>query len=277
VTFRARRFVLSAGAYGSPAILMRSGIGPPEDLEDLGIPVQVSLTGVGRNLHDHPGVALDYEPTAEIRRQFEEEIRSGRFYEAQVMLKARSPRATEHWDLNVFPYQMTDENGVWRFLLMAFVRTQPNVTRPCAAARTRARRPPQIDLQFLSDASGHDLAVLLSGLRVLRRLAESRPLRAAIVRQLVPERLPETHGEIAQFVRTHVTDYGHPVGTCRLGSPADSRAVVGYQGRVHGTENVFVADASIIPVIPRVPINLSCMLIGLRVAELLERGEPEPP
>jgi choline dehydrogenase-like flavoprotein len=102
-------------------------------------------------------------------------------------------------------------------------------------------------------------------------------LRAAIVRQLAPERLLETHGEIAQFVRAHVTGYGHPVGTCRLGPPADSRAVVGSQGRVHGTENVFVADASIIPVIPRAPINLSCMLIGLRVAALLEKGEPEQP
>jgi choline dehydrogenase-like flavoprotein len=80
-------------------------------------------------------------------------------------------------------------------------------------------------------------------------------------------------------VRAHVTDtdYGHPVGTCRLGTPADSRAVVGSQGRVNGSENVFVADASIIPVIPRAPINLSCMLIGLRVAELLEKEEPERP
>jgi choline dehydrogenase-like flavoprotein len=276
VTFSARRFVLCAGTYGSPAILMRSGIGPPDDLDDLEIPVQVPLTGVGRNLHDHPGVALDYEPTVEIRRQCEEEMRGGRFYEAQVMLKARSPRATEHWDLNVFPYQMTDENGASRFLLMAFVLT------PTSRGRVRLRGrdpgdPPEIDLQFLSDEAGHDLAVLLSGVRVLRRLAETRPLRAAIVRQLVPERTLETHGEIAQFVRAHVTDDGHPVGTCRLGPPFDCRAVVGSEGRVYGTENVLVADASIIPVIPRAPINLSCMLIGLRVAALLEKGEPEPP
>jgi choline dehydrogenase len=91
---------------------------------------------------------------------------------------------------------MTDENGASRFLLMAFVLT------PTSRGRVRLRGrdpgdPPEIDLQFLSDEAGHDLAVLLSGVRVLRRLAETRPLRAAIVRQLVPERTLETHGEIA--------------------------------------------------------------------------------
>ena len=91
----ADRFVLCAGVYGSPAILLRSGIGPGEHLSELGIPVHIELSGVGSNLHDHPGVGLDYDPARHILRAVKKDHAAGRLYESQVVLKtaARSPRA----------------------------------------------------------------------------------------------------------------------------------------------------------------------------------------
>lgn len=270
VTLRARRFVLCAGVYGSPAILTRSGIGPPQELARLGVPVRLPLRGVGENLHDHPGIAFDYEPTVTARRQFEAELASGRLYSAQVNLKARTGLAREHHDLDVFPYQTPDDAGAWRFLLMAF-SLAPRSRGHVRLASLDPAQPPLIDFRFLTDP--HDVAALGAAVRLLNRLAASAPLADLIARELVPGRSLTSDQEVANFLDAHVVGYAHPGGTCRMGQLGDADAVVGPDGRVHGTENVFIADASIIPEIPRAPINLTCMVVGLRIADLLSEDE----
>jgi len=268
VTLHGRRFVLCAGVYGSPAILTRSGIGAPLELARLGVPVRVPLPGVGENLHDHPGVAFDYEPTATARQQFEAELASGRLYSAQVNLKARADVARERDDLDVFPYQSPDDAGVWRFLVMAF-SLAPRSRGHVRLASLDPAQPPHIDFRFLTDPAGHDAAALGAAVRLLNRLAAAAPLRDIITRELIPGRSLTGEQEVAEFLRAHLVGYAHPGGTCRIGQINDAGAVVGPDGRVHGIDNVFIADASIAPEIPRAPINLTCMVVGLRIAELL--------
>jgi choline dehydrogenase len=268
IELRAQRFVLCTGVYGSPAILMRSGIGPPDALQRLGIPVHVPLPGVGENLHDHPGIAIEYEPSAKARQTFEKELADEKVYQSQVILKARADRRSEESLLHVLPYQAPEEAGAWRFVLMAFAMRP----RSRGSVRLSGRDPrdaPQINFNLVSDPDGQDLANLTAGLRLIRQLAKLPPLDGAIQREIVPGDSLATDRERAKFIRDRATGYSHPVGTCRMGLSPDAGAVVGPNGAVHGVENVFVADASIIPEIPRANTNLTCMLIGRKLAGLL--------
>lgn len=96
----AKYFVLCAGVYGSPAILLRSGIGPADYLTQLRIPVRIALPGVGANLHDHPGVGLEYEPTTRALRAAKEDLKVGdstrpRLYSRPRLISISSP--TKQW------------------------------------------------------------------------------------------------------------------------------------------------------------------------------------
>lgn len=268
IELRAPRFVLCAGVYGSPAILMRSGIGPRDALQKLGIPVHVPLSGVGENLHDHPGIALDYEPGAQVRQAFEKELADGKVYQSQVILKALGDGAPWESLIHVLPYQAPEESGAWRFVLMAFAMRP----RSRGSVRLSGRDPSdtvQINFNFASDPDGRDLAILTAGLDLIRRLAKLPPLNGAIQREIVPGDSLATDRERAKFIRGRAAGYSHPVGTCRMGLSADAGAVVGPDGAVLGIDNLFVADASIIPDIPSANTNLTCMLIGRKIAELL--------
>ena len=106
-------------------------------------------------------------------------------------------------------------------------------------------------------------------MRLIHELTRQRPLAAAIKRG--PRRFKAT-SRLVRFIRENIIDYAHPVGTCRMGSSSAAGDVVDQTGRVHGLRNVYVADASIIPIIPRANINLSCFIIGRQSADLLVRS-----
>jgi choline dehydrogenase len=255
----AKHFVLCAGVYGSPAILLRSGIGPVDHLTHLHIPVRVQLPYVGANLHDHPGIGLEYEPTTCALRATKEDLASGRFYEAQIVLKT-SP------DLHIVPYQTLEEDsGVFSFGILAYYLNPRSRGRVRLVSRDPFKSP-AIDLGLLSDPDGHDVDALTQGVKLIHSLAREHPLADAIKRG--PRRFTSS-ARGARFVRHNVTDYGHSVGTCRMGTSPDAGDVVDAGCRVHGLDNVFIADASIIPQIPRANINFTCFVIGIRAADFL--------
>ena len=239
IEVRAERFVLCAGVYGSPAILLRSGIG---------------LRGIGANLHDHPGVALEYQPTRQALRAVKTDAATGRFYQAQVALK-KEP------DLRIVPYQ-TKEDGEWSFSILAYYLSPRSRGRMRIKSRDPAE-PPSIDLGLLDDA--RDVAPLVDAVQIVHELTRQSPLAEAI--KSGPRRFT-SRKRLASFVRENVTDYAHAVGTCRMGDVIDAH------GRVEGLSNVFVADASIIPQIPRANTNFTCFVIGMRVADFLRTARP---
>src|SRR5207244_11059870 len=100
----ARMFILAAGVYGSPAILMRSGIGPSGHLTELGIFAATDSPGVGENLHDHPGVAMRFGPSPGARRAVIEEYRRGTPLQGQVVLRGTSGQWTAGCDVHGLPY-----------------------------------------------------------------------------------------------------------------------------------------------------------------------------
>jgi choline dehydrogenase len=253
----ADRFILAGGVYGSPAVLLRSGVGPAKDLRSIGIPAAVDLAGVGANLHDHPGVALEYEPTPGALRAVEEDEAAGRFYEVQIVLRT-SP------DLHVVPYQSADD-GHWTFGIVTF-HLDPRSRGRMRLTSRDADAPPSIDLALLTDRKGEDAAAVAEGIRLVHELTRHAPLASAVKRG--PRRFA-SDDRLIRYVRENVSDYGHPVGTCRMGLAPSNGDVVDAQGRVHGLTNVFVADASIVPRIPRANTNFTCFVIGTRMADLL--------
>jgi choline dehydrogenase len=265
---RARRFVLCAGTYGSPAVLLRSGVGPRPHLDELQIPVRLARAGVGLNLHDHPGVGLTYEPSAAARAALAAELAEGRLFQSQVILRARSGDAAGRADLHLAPYQAPTESGGWSFTLLIFGLAPDSRGR----VSLRGRDPhlsPRIEPRLITDRDGRDLATLVAGVRLARRLAREAPLAAAIAGELRPGGGIDSDAGLSEWLRADLTDYAHPVGTCATGPPGDPGAVVDAGGLVHGLANVFVADASVMDQIPRANTNFACFLIGWRAGRRL--------
>jgi choline dehydrogenase len=265
---RATTFMLCAGAYGSPLLLLHSGIGPGQHLRDMGFPQVIELPGVGQNLHDHPGITMHFAPSARGVQLLQEDLAQDRFYQAQAVLRARSTRCSAGFDLHLFSYYNPTEAGEVGFCLFV------GYLAPRSRGQVRlggkvVELPPRIDFQFVTDPDQHDAAALMDGLSLARRLAQAEPLASAIERELEPGADVRSVSDLCEQARHFVEGYSHAVGTCKMGPLTDPAAVVDHSGQVYGTSNVLVADASIIPQIPRAGTNFTCSLIGWRIAERL--------
>ena len=276
VELRASRFVLCAGTYGSPAILMRSGIGPPSHLGGSGIVVGIDLPGVGQNLQDHPGVGVTFAGTSAVRQALEDERARCRFYAAQAMLRAQSPHAQGGFDLQLPAVQRLDNNGEWVSSIVVF-NVAPRSRGQVQLLGPDPRLPLRIEKRFLTNPEQRDIAVLAHGVRVARKVGRQKPLADLVTREVAPGEAVREESDIRAYVRRMVRNYNHACGTCKMGPRSDPGSVVDRSGRLHGAANVWVADASIIPQIPRVPTNLTCMLIGLRIADGLLSARPATP
>jgi choline dehydrogenase len=241
---RADTLVLSAGTCGSPAILLRSGVGRERDLDALGIDVVAPLDAVGANLQDHGSAKLAFEPTGELRRQTRQRAPVPF---SNGIVRAATERANG-FDVHLLP--ISSRTGESVHLTIALMQPESR-----GRVRLRSADPavsPEIDHHLLSDARGSDRATLLAGLELAHRLAATEPLR----RLGRPAELPDK-----ERIAATLGVYFHPVGTCAIGS------VVERDGRVRGLDNLFVADASIMPSIPRANTHLTTLAIAERLVE----------
>lgn len=242
--------VIAGGTFCTPAILQRSGVGPPGELRRLGIPVEAPLAGVGANLHDQPFVLVTWEGSDEIRAAMDG---GGWMPDEQVMAKAASSADPGVFDLHLLPYSPTHLAGGRRTFHAGVACLRP---RSRGAVTLAGRDPavlPLVDHRFLTDEEGHDAAVLAEGVELLREIAAQPAMRRLVGREL----------DVAEGIDC----YWHPVGTCRMGPAGDPGAVVDARGQVHGLEGCYVADCSVIPSVPRATTGLPAVVIGERVAE----------
>jgi choline dehydrogenase len=266
----ATRFVVAGGAYGSPAILLRSGMGDPGELREVGIEPVIPLPGVGRNLHDHPSVRLRFAGTTRLEAAMSAFAREHWMPEEQTITKIRSrlyPPSAGGFDLHLYPVGGPDSEGEtgWHWSFPVACMT-PRSRGTVSLRSPDPQREPGIEHCYLSDSDGHDRAVLREGLRTARRLGVQPELRDLLGSELNPGPAIRDDAALEEWIETAVEHYYHPVGTCAMGPSADPLAVTDAGGRVHGLDNVFVADCSIIPVIPRANTNLPAVVIGERIA-----------
>ena len=266
----AKRFVVAGGAYGSPAVLLRSGIGDPDELRLIGIEPTAPLSGVGRNLHDHPSVRLIFAGSPRLQSAMTTFAEDRWMPEEQTIAKVRSPLYPETdggFDLHLYPVggpDSTSETG-WHWWFPVACMT-PRSRGSVTLRSPDPSREPKIEHQYISDPEGHDRAVLREGLRIARRLAAQQELRDLLGAELSPGPSIEDDTALEHWIDGAIEHYYHPVGTCAMGPESDPLAVTDARGRVHGLENVFVADCSIVPVIPRANTNLPAVVVGERIA-----------
>jgi choline dehydrogenase len=258
---RADLVVVCAGTYGSPAILLRSGIGPSRELRALGVRVIADLP-VGRNLHDHPSFELTFAPSEELARRTAEFEAAGHvMLDEQGFAKGESGRAQaggEPFDLHVFP-EISMDGHLGVFIAMLTPRSRGSLT----LRDTDPSSAPRIDHALLTDPEHHDLEALLDGVELARTFAATEPFASLLDRELEPGPGAPARHDLRDAVRAGVIHYWHPVGTCAMGSVTDA------DGRVRGIDGLVVADASLMPVTPRATTNIPTVVVAERIARSL--------
>jgi choline dehydrogenase len=278
--------VLSAGAIASPQILLRSGIGPAEEIKSVGILPLIDLPGVGSNLHDHPGLGMTYAvnlPT------FNDQLRltSRVFHTANWLLFGRGPAATpdahvvgfvrsapqvDRPDLQIHftpaGYRISGEGEL--LLNQSSVTAIVSVCRPKSRGRLTLaspdpRAPPAIQPNLFGEPD--DLNLLVQGVKRVRAIFLAQPLAGHVVEELHPGSKADSDSAIRDHLLDTAGTIFHPCGTCGMG--ADATAVVDPQLRVRGIVGLRVADASIMPQITSGNLNAPCMMIGEKAGDLI--------
>ena len=249
--------VLSAGVYHTPQILMLSGIGPAKDLERLGIPVVHALEGVGANFQDHAVVYLTFEgPT-----HFAEDWVVPRF---RLIFKSDPSLPCGNFHLNMRP--PTEVGGVKRMMpLSAHLLEQRNRGRVWLAS-TDPDELPTVDAGMLEHPD--DIAAMHSAMQFMYDLVQDDSMKAYYGPLILPGPKDDWDG----FARSTYESYHHGVGTCMMGPASNPMAVVDEHLRVHGFDNLWVADASIMPVVTHANTNLSSIMIGERASDFIREA-----
>jgi len=278
----ADRFILSAGALGTPKLLMLSGVGDRAELEALGIPLAIHAPEMGRNMLEHPLVRLVFETTVPSRsltggaRQIIGELaefalhRQGMLtgaFEAVGFVKSDDRRTVPDIQYHFLPIGVQDPVTHEQPLVGApSITIYANLSHPSgrgrlALASADPRAAPKLHPNLLGGAA--DVTALANAIRIARRIMETEPMRHYVKAELTPG--PEIGSErLEDYVRDHTEIAYHISGTCRMGSDPD--AVVSPDLKLKGAENVWVADASIFPDLISGNTNAACMMIGLKLA-----------
>ena len=254
---RAPQVIVCAGAYASPVLLLRSGIGPADELRGFGIAVQADLPGVGASLTDHPAVSIDLEYPAEVR--------PGPLF--QVLATARttavSPAAAP--DLQYIVGGPFDGEPGTFFVGTALLKPDSRGSVRLRSADPAA--PPRIELGYFR--ARHDLDRLVEGLTRIRAATGSGAIKKLSGgTELAPGPAVPGHDRagLRDWVRRAAWTYHHPVGTCAMGGDPAAGAVVNATGAVYGICGLFVADASVMPEIPSANTHLPAVMIAERIA-----------
>ena len=250
--------VLSAGAIGSPHLLMLSGIGPASQLHPLGIPVIRDAPGVGQNLQDHPGVHLRWHLKDDVSLPPEE------IGPQKVALRYTAQGSSLRNDMIMVM-------RFWSVQRRAVMSVGLYLPTGSGELRLQSATPsvqPALNYNYLWEA--FDRQRLRQGVRLSIELARHEaftPLLAGL-EQPTPADLASDEA-LDQWLLRHVITMHHISCTCKMGPASDPLAVVDQFGRVHGVEGLRVADASIMPECPRANTNVATMLIGERIADFI--------
>ncbi|MGR4868261.1 GMC family oxidoreductase [Variovorax sp. LARHSF232] len=283
-----REVIVSSGAFGSPQLLLLSGIGPAAELQAMGIPVAQHLPGVGKNLQDHIdyvqawrapsdtqtfGVSLrgTAKMTAAIfewRKQRSGMLTSN-FAESGAFICSRREHSRPDLQLH-FILAIVDDHGR-KIHAGHGISCHVNVMRPYSrgqvSLRSReARDAPVIDPNFLADE--RDLQLLLRGGQLQQRIIESSPFDGARGDMIYPVRADDA-AAMTEDIRNRADTQYHPAGTCKMGPASDPMAVLDARLRVRGIDGLRVADASVMPTLIGGNTNAPSIMVGEKAAQMV--------
>jgi choline dehydrogenase len=254
--------LLSGGSYGSPAILLRSGVGPAADLAQLGIDVVADLP-VGQHLQDQPFYynayalktdALDMRPAV-----------------GALLWTHSSEARDDQLDIHIavthlMPPEYSPTGGA---IALSVAVVKPD-SRGTVTLRSRGpQEQPEINCNFLAEA--RDLRRMLEGVRLARKIGRNPALARFLELEIIPGDAV-SDDQLEDAITSNLASYGHPVATAPMGGPDDPRAVVDTHGAVKGLSGLRVVDASIMPVVPSVAINPTTIMVAERIAKTVYAG-----
>ena len=255
---KAGEIVLSAGVYGSPAILLRSGIGPSRHLHQLGIDLVADLP-VGERLQEQPMYSLGYtlKPSAG-------SVPPGG---SGVLWIRSSEGAEDELDLQLSVSVQPDLDDQGESIRVLRIWAAVVLPRSTGTVRLKSRDPlvtPRIDYNLLCDAS--DRRRLVELIKVARGLARTEPLASLVDREVLPGPGVETDAQLQAALGAGLLTYYHATATAPMGGEKDPAAVVDQAGRVRHTKGLRVVDASILPRALSTPNNLTTIMVAEQIA-----------
>ncbi len=261
----ARLVVLSAGSLMSPPILMRSGIGPQQQLESFGIEVVQDEPGVGSNLCDHPAISVVCQAKDGAIINFDSPL-------IQTILRYTTQGSDKRNDMQIEQLSYVGgHGGPPLFAIAACLEYQYGR----GEIRLRSADPydnPIVDCRFCED--DRDTSRLVKAFRDTLAFTQTGPLADMIETVTFPDpKRPLADDDIAMLCRKLAGSGYHPCGTVKMGPRQDRQAVVDQFGCSHRIDNLVVADASIMPFVPRANINLTSIMIGEKIGEWI-RTQP---
>lgn len=282
-----REVVLSAGAINSPALLLRSGIGPKNELAELGIDCVVDLPGVGKNLRDHIdgmitvrskstrtlGLSLPNMPAmlaAPFKYLFARKgMLSTNYVEAGGFAKTRYADDLADIQFHFVPGYRSHRGRLVEYGHGYAIHTC--VLRPKSVGElTLSRRGKDFDIaidnQFFSDPQ--DAKTLVEGIKVARSILNAPEFEDLNGDEILPGRHVQTDDEILEYLRAEALTVYHPVGTCKMGTD-DMAVVMPGNLKVKGISNLRIADASIMPTLIGGNTSAPSMMIAQRAAQMI--------
>lgn len=290
VAHAGREVIVSGGAYGSPQLLLLSGLGPAQHLTDLGIETVRDMPGVGSNLQDHFNTFCTYRISRNLSlNALQYSLRHRLVAGAQYLFLrsgpmsgngmyvgalVRSDRRLERPDLqfNISAWSTVDRNrrGIishpFPGVAISPVHLAPEGRGTVRLKTNDPLAPPEIRFNFLR--SENDMRVMIAGVRIARGIARQQALRQLIVEETSPGAAIDSDEEIAADVRQRGVSNLHPVGSCGMGH--GPMAVVDPRLRVHGVPGLRVVDASVMPVIVAGNTNAPTIMIAEKAADMIQ-------
>ncbi|MBJ7520601.1 MAG: GMC family oxidoreductase N-terminal domain-containing protein [Solirubrobacteraceae bacterium] len=279
-----REVILSAGAYGSPQLLMLSGVGPADHLTSVGLSVEADVPGVGQNLQDHPYVTCVWHVDgggslvdAEHPKYLAEWLLRGTgpltstVAEAFAFVRSRPGLPAPDLQFHFAPAYFVD-HGFEKYDHDALTSGPVLITPKSRGAVTLRSADPRAKPRILTNTMSEpeDLAALIEGVKISREIMRQGPLSEVVGKELLPGD-DMNDDDLEGDIRRRVDLLYHPVGTCRMGADSDELAVLDPQLRVRGVEGLRVADASVMPVIPGGNTNAPTIMVAERAADLIRQ------
>lgn len=288
---RAGEVVLSAGAYDSTPLLERSGIGAPDVLGGLGVPVQHALAGVGENLQDHFQVWCQHGVTSKETLGEDGKFPRVVWSTLRYLFTKNGPLTFPAANVGafvrgkaggrpIFQIHFTpgaggmDDAGNMLASKESGVNATVCVLRPTSRGSVHARdldprSPPKVLHNYLSTADDRRLAI--EAFRLLRSIYAAKPFAEQATRELLPGAQVQSDDDILTFWKSAGMSVYHPVGSAKMGAASDPTAVVDHELRVHGIEGLRVVDASVFPLVPSGNTHAPVVAVAERAATLMLR------
>ncbi|MEO1538214.1 MAG: choline dehydrogenase [Pseudomonadota bacterium] len=286
-TLSAKDVILSAGAIGTPQIMMLSGIGPADHLAALGITTAVNLPGVGENLQDHLEVKVKHRMTRPYSMWSHAKFPNYLWTGLQYLLTGQGAGRQQGLEAGAFctldPSAPAPDTQLHFVNALAFdgatpddrghgyaidvTQTRPESRGTLRLASSDPNDAPLIDPNYL--AAEQDRVQMRDGMKLLRDLCRQPALAQISAPEMLPGADVQTDAELDAYIRNTAESIYHPVGTARMGSddaaPVDSASMA-----VRGIENLYVADASVMPRLVSGNTNATAVMIGTKGADLIQ-------